>query len=495
MKRRGLALAIAAVLAVLLIVGAVFLVRNVFFAPTKITAYFPSATGIYAGDEVRVSGVKVGKINSIDPDGTQAKITMSVDRGVPVPADAKAVIVAQNLVAARYVQLTPAYRRSGGPKMASGAVIPIDRTAVPVEWDEVKNQVMRLATDLGPQGNVSTTSVSKFIDSAANALDGNGDKLRQTIAQLSGVSRVLAEGSGNIVDVIKNLQTVVTTLRDSNTQIVQFQNRLATLTSVINDSRSDLDGAIANLSVAIGEVQRFIAETRDPLSEQIQRLGNVTQILVDNKTALENNLHIAPTAFANGYNIYNPDTGDFGGGFTLPNFSSPVGFVCGSIGALENTTAPETAKLCAQYLGPALRLLNFNYIPIPTNPYLMRSANPNNIVYADPSLAPGGPGSQRPPEDPPAISAYTGLNNDVGAPENYGQPPAIAPGPNAPDVPHGGSYPSPALLPGQTLPTVSNLPGMLMPGTTGPVPDPSYVGPPGPPAQPPGPPLPAEGTP
>ena len=43
------------VLAVLLLVGAIFLVRNLFFAPTKITAYFPSATGIYAGDEVRVS--------------------------------------------------------------------------------------------------------------------------------------------------------------------------------------------------------------------------------------------------------------------------------------------------------------------------------------------------------------------------------------------------------------------------------------------------------
>ena len=75
-------------LAVLLLVGAAFLVRNVFFAPTKITAYFPSATGIYAGDEVRISGVKVGKINSIDPDGTQAKITMSIDRDVPIPADA-----------------------------------------------------------------------------------------------------------------------------------------------------------------------------------------------------------------------------------------------------------------------------------------------------------------------------------------------------------------------------------------------------------------------
>ena len=92
MKRRGLAIGVAAVLAVLLLVGVGFLVRNVFYAPTKVTAYFPSATGIYAGDEVRVSGVKVGKINSIEPDGTQARITMSIDRGVPIPADAKAVM-------------------------------------------------------------------------------------------------------------------------------------------------------------------------------------------------------------------------------------------------------------------------------------------------------------------------------------------------------------------------------------------------------------------
>ena len=54
---------------------------------------------------MRVSGVKVGSIASIQPDGTEAKMTLNVDRDVPIPADAKAVIVAQNLVAARYVQL------------------------------------------------------------------------------------------------------------------------------------------------------------------------------------------------------------------------------------------------------------------------------------------------------------------------------------------------------------------------------------------------------
>ena len=72
-------------------------VRNTFFGPRTITAYFTTATAIYPHDEVRVSGVKVGNIESIQPQGTQAKMTLKVDRGVSIPADAKAVIVAPNL--------------------------------------------------------------------------------------------------------------------------------------------------------------------------------------------------------------------------------------------------------------------------------------------------------------------------------------------------------------------------------------------------------------
>ena len=118
MNRSRLVTVAAVGLVALLVAGAAFLVRQVFFGPNTITAYFPTATSIYPGDEVRVSGVKVGKIDSITPEGTQTKMTLKVDHDVPIPADAKAVIVAQNLVAARYVQLTPAYRKGGGPTMA-----------------------------------------------------------------------------------------------------------------------------------------------------------------------------------------------------------------------------------------------------------------------------------------------------------------------------------------------------------------------------------------
>ena len=71
-----------------------------------------------------------------------------------------------------------------------------------------------------------------------------------------------------------------------------------------------------------------------------------------------------------------PDTGEFAGSSVLNEFSNPVQFICAQIGAIENATADETSKLCSQYLGPALRLLNFNYMPIPFNPFLAKSASP-----------------------------------------------------------------------------------------------------------------------
>jgi virulence factor Mce-like protein len=410
---------VSGVLVALLMAGTALVVRQVYFRPQTITANFSSATGLYPGDEVRIAGVKVGTVSSITPQPNQAAVTMEVDHDVRMPADAKAVIVAQNLVAARYVQLAPLYK-PGEPRMQNGAIIPVGRTAIPIEWDEVKTQLSRLATELGPHGELSSSSAGRFIESAANAMDGNGDKLRQTFAQLSQLARILADGSGDVVATIENLQTFVSALRDSSDELVQLQDRLATFSTVVNDSRTDLDAAITQLAVAVGEVQRFVAGTRDKTAEQVQRLASTTQVLADHRMDLENILHVAPTAFANSYYILNPNLPGAIGTFVVNNFSNPVQFICASIGAIENTTAPETAKLCAQYLGPALRLLNFNYLPPPPiNPFLAPVVTPDKIVYSDPALAPGGAGGAPvPPEEPPAVSAYTGAATAPAAPSS-----------------------------------------------------------------------------
>ena len=471
---RARKLTIAAVVT-LLVAGIGVLAYRSFLGPKTITAYFASATAIYPGDEIRVVGVRVGTIDAIEPQGTRAKVTLKVDRDVPIPADAKAIIVAPNLVSARYVQLTPAYGatpETSGPTLADGAEIGADRTAIPVEWDEIKEQLTRLAAELGPDSGVSDTSLGRFINSTADAMAGNGDRLRETITQLSDVGRVLGEGSGDIVDVIKNLQVFVGALRDSNTQIVQFQDRLADVTGVVNGSRSDLDSAITELSQVIGKVQRFVAGSRDQTAEQIERLANVTQVLSDNSMVVKNVLHAAPNALVNGYNIYNPDTGGPRGSFAMNNFANPVATICSAISAVENVTAEESGRACAQYLGPALRLMNFNHLPFPFNAYL--GPAPKNVIYTDPRLAPGGGGAAPvPAEIAPSVSAYTGAG-DVPPPPGWTDP-AQPPGAYAP---HGlPAARTPALYPGAPVPpglpmappppAASNLTELLLPAEAG----------------------------
>ncbi|NKZ10867.1 MCE family protein [Mycolicibacterium septicum DSM 44393] len=434
------------VLITIIAAAATWLTRVTLFAPKTITAYFTHASSIYPRDQVRVAGVAVGTIEAIHPEGTQTRVTMQLDRKVPIPANTSAVIVAPNLVSARYIQLV-APSAASADVIADGALIPLDRTAVPVDWDEVKQQLTRLATDLGPHNGISSTSAARFVDSAANAMNGNGDKLRQTLAELSGVGRILADGGGNIADILKNLQVFVSALKESNVQIVQFQNRFATLTSTLDNSRSELDAALTNLSAVTGEIQTFVAGTRDKTSEQLQRLTNVTQTLVDHRKDLEQVLHVAPHALANTVNMFDPQMGSGAGAFVLTNFSNPVQFICSAIGAVANVTASETGKLCAQYLGPGLNAASFNMLPFPINPFLAKSPPPEDLIYSEPGLMPGGAGpTPGPPEIPPAISAY---DPAPGTPHPDSLPEMLLPAaqPPPPAEPQPGTPPQPTGTP------------------------------------------------
>src|SRR4029077_5223711 len=152
--RNGVAVAMVPVLAG----GRLVVARSLWNAVSKthMVAYFDNSNGIFPGDEVRILGVPVGEIDSIEPQPERAKITFWVDDRSPVPADAKAVILAPQLVTARAIQLAPVY--TAGAVMADGGVIPQDRTAVPVEWDELRVQLEKLTEMLQPTkpGGVST---------------------------------------------------------------------------------------------------------------------------------------------------------------------------------------------------------------------------------------------------------------------------------------------------------------------------------------------------
>ncbi|GAA4490017.1 MCE family protein [Rhodococcus olei] len=373
----------AAVVVAALVAGVLYFFPGI--GKTTITAEFPTTTGLYAGDDVRVLGVKVGTIGSIDPSGAGATVVMNVDRSVDIPADAKAVIVAPSLVAARFVQLTPVY--TGGDAMSDGAEIPVERTAVPVEWDEIKTELTRLSDALGPQGAADQGSLGRFIDTAGANLDGNGEALRATLRELSDTMKLLSDGRTDLFGTIKNLQAFVTTLSASNQQIVQFGGRLQSVSSLLADTSDELGTALTDLDVAVGDVQRFVNENSSALTEQVGRLADATTVLAQKRPEIERVLHVAPNALANFNNIYSPAQGSLNGAIAGANAGNPITMVCGLISALETNDSGKSADLCKQYLGPVLNSVAMNYPGFLTNPAVGVSAYPNQIVYSPPSLA------------------------------------------------------------------------------------------------------------
>ncbi|QOV99385.1 MCE family protein [Rhodococcus pyridinivorans] len=381
---------------VVLVLGALAVFVLPDLGKRTIHAEFASTSGLYEGDDVRVLGVSVGRISDIEPRDDLVQVTMKVDDGVEIPSDASAVVIAQSLVSARFVQLTPVY--SGGPTIEDGATIPMQRTASPVEWDQIKTELMRLSEALGPEELDPQGSLGRFIDTAAENLEGNGQTVREALRELSDTMRTLSEGRTDLFSTIRNLQTFVSVLSSSNEQIVQFGGRLASVSDVLAQSSDQLGVSLSELNIAVGDVQRFVQDNRAELTESVERLADATEVLARKRPEIERVLHSGPTSLANFYNIYKPAQGSLTGALAINNLANPVEWMCGSVAAAANATSERSEELCRQQLGPVLSSINANYLPLLVNPLAGVQAFPDDIVYTETWLEEASAGRGTAPE-------------------------------------------------------------------------------------------------
>ena len=349
----------------------------------QVTGYFASAAGLYPGDEVRIVGVPVGTIESISPQAESVKITMRVKDSVKVPADARAVIMSPNLVAARFIQLTPAY--SQGPAMKDGGSIELGRTAVPVEWDDVKTELTRLSQQLGPAAGQVQGPLSEFVNQAADTFDGNGDSFRSALRELSQTAGRLGDSSPDLFGTVKNLQILVDALSKSNEQIVQFSGHLSSVSQVLADSSVGLNDTLGSLNQALSDVRGFLDQNNEVLIGSLERLTDFTSILTNQTDDVEQILHVLPNAMANFYNIYNPAQGTANGLLGLPEFANPVQFICGAFEAAGMPDYDKRAEICRQRIAPVLKRLAVNFPPFMEHGINTITAYKGQVIYDTPA--------------------------------------------------------------------------------------------------------------
>ena len=240
MKRRPFVVGAAIALVALLVAGAIFLVRQTALAPRRSPRCSPRparSTG-RRGEGGPASRSAPSRRSS----RWERRPGSACTTGRPDPGRRQSGRRRAQPDLGPLCAVNPAYKHNGGPLMADGATIPLERTAVPSEWDEVKTQLTRLADELGPKAgesravfrhlgvpSSSTVRLMRWTATGEVALDARAvvgcephPRRRQRQHRRHHQE---PSGSGHRAE-------------NSSTQIVQFQNRLATLTSVIDDNSS-----------------------------------------------------------------------------------------------------------------------------------------------------------------------------------------------------------------------------------------------------------------
>jgi phospholipid/cholesterol/gamma-HCH transport system substrate-binding protein len=362
-----------------------------------VVAYFPAANALYAGDKVQIMGLAVGKIDKIEPAGDKMKVTFHYDNSYKVPANASAVILNPTLVASRSLQLEPPYK--GGPVMGDNAVIPEERTQVPVEWDELRNSITNIIGKLGPscpKGKEETCTVEQregpfgeVIESFASGLAGKGKQINSTLDSLSRALTALNQGRGDFFAVVRSLALFVNALHQDDQQFVALNSNLAEFTTRLTQNDHDFANALQQFDSLLTTVRPWLAKNREVLAHDVDTLATVTNRLLqpESLNGLETALHVLPSAAANVNQIYHPSHGSVVGVPAIP-FANPLQFICSSVQAGSRLGYQESAELCAQYLTPILDAIKFNYFPFGLNLFSTAEALPKEVAYSEPRLQP-----------------------------------------------------------------------------------------------------------
>lgn len=361
------------------------------------SAEFVSARGLYVGDDVRVMGVAVGRVTAIEPRGDRVVVDFEVDRDQALPTGVDAVVMAPTLVAARFVQLSPPY--TGGPVTEPGTTVGLAHTAVPVEWNELVTQLHRLSENLGPAPGDEVGPAGRAVAAADDVLDGRGPEVRNTVRELRTALQTVSDGRDDLFATVRNLAAFTSAMAGSGDQITAFNEVMAGVSVSVERGRADIGPALTELDLAVDEVRRFVASTREVTVETTRTTSELVRALAEQRDDIAQILHVAPTALSNLQGIYQPSQNAVISSLALTNFANPMQFICSALAAAEETDIHTASQECVRLLGPTLTAMAVDHPPVAVNPSRGVGAFPHQLEYTHDSLRPA---PDRPAADSPA---------------------------------------------------------------------------------------------
>lgn len=231
------------------------------------TAEFADASGLVAGEDVRVAGVKVGKVTDIELGHGKVLVGFDVD-DVAVGDRSTARIEIKTLLGQHYMSLVPKGRPLDG-----GAVIPLARTSTPVDIVPTLNQ-------LGEDGTkLDTVKIAEAFESLSTVLDKTAPQLRPTLTSLTSISRAVNDRDDQIRELFANTRTVsgMVAARDGDLQsLLRSSSKVLTM---LDDRKQVLDRLITGTELLARQVRGIVTDNQQLLAPTLRRLDAVLKVL------------------------------------------------------------------------------------------------------------------------------------------------------------------------------------------------------------------------
>jgi phospholipid/cholesterol/gamma-HCH transport system substrate-binding protein len=274
---------------VALMTSACALIRDATGAQTY-RARFSRAIQVFPGGDVRVLGVDVGLIQDVQNVPGAVEVTFTVDDPeVKLPQDVQAVIVPASLLGERYIQLFPAYQ--GGPALEPDATIPIERTGVPSEPDELLRSLQDYLGALDPQ------TVTSFVENAAAILDGTGQTLNSLIHHAAEVLSTLSAKRDDLAQIIVEFDRLSLALNTRKAKLSRLIHTYNEVVGTVTTNRTALEGSIDGLNEMAVQLGSLLIDHRKPLHQDIRVLTRTGRTVNKNVDTLARTGHWAQRLF------------------------------------------------------------------------------------------------------------------------------------------------------------------------------------------------------
>ncbi|WP_310963736.1 MlaD family protein [Nocardioides terrisoli] len=242
------------------------------------TAEFTNVSGLATGDDVRVAGVRVGKVTDIGIVPGGAKVTFELQDDQPLLDNTHIVMRYQNLLGQRYLSLVQGARH--GAPLAAGADVPRSRTSPGFDLTELLNGFRPLLDVLQP------ADVNKLATSIIQVLQGEGGSIEQLLAQTTRLTNFLADRDTIFGKVLTNLTPVLNDLSGQGSELKSTVHELRLLMTGLAKDRTSIGTSISGLSRLISSTSDLLAQSRRPLVTNTHMFRQVAQTLDDQKTQL-----------------------------------------------------------------------------------------------------------------------------------------------------------------------------------------------------------------